>query len=143
MDDTQLARRFDDLAVQVHEWTDSAVALDEGHFPNEMLNELTDLIDELKVFLDEAGDNYGRTEITELFVTPEMAEVIDRFPRVRKYLERAWGAQLTDLIKEEGEFEIPGGDDDVDDPFMGENQLSRSGRLPRVLADRPPTSRGQ
>lgn len=115
MDDTQLARRFDDLAVQVHEWTDSAVALDEGHFPNEMLNELTDLIDELKLFVDEAGESYGRTEITELFVTPEMAEVIDRFPRVRKYLERAWGAQLTDLIQEEGKFEIPGGDDDDDE----------------------------
>ena len=43
MDDTQLERRFDELAVQVHDWTESAVALDEGHFPNEMLNELVNL----------------------------------------------------------------------------------------------------
>lgn len=103
MNDPQLDQRFDALAVQVHEWTDSAVALDEGHFPNEMLNELTDLIDELKAFLDEAGSSYGRAEVTELFVTPEMAEVIQRFSRVRRQLERAWGAQLTDLIQEEGE----------------------------------------
>jgi hypothetical protein len=103
MTDPKLDQRFDTLAVQVHEWTDSAVALDEGHFPNELLNELSDLIDELKAFLEEAGPAYGRQDITELFVTPEMAEVIQRFSRVRKQLERAWGAQLTDLIQEEGE----------------------------------------
>lgn len=103
MNDSQLEHRFDTLAVQVHDWTDSAVALDEGHFPNELLNELSDLIDELKAFLEEAGSSYKRADVTELFVTPEMAEVIQRFPRVRKALERAWGAQLTDLIQEEGE----------------------------------------
>lgn len=103
MNDPQLDQRFDSLAVQVNDWTDSAVALDEGHFPNELLNELSDLIDELKAFLDEAGPDYGRAEITELFVTPEMAEVIQRFSRVRKQLERAFGSQLTDLIQEEGE----------------------------------------
>ena len=103
MNDPQLDQRFDSLAVQVHDWTDSAVALDEGHFPNELLNELSDLIDELKAFLEEAGSSYGRADVTELFVTPEMAEIIQRFSRVRKQLERAWGAQLTDLIQEEGE----------------------------------------
>ena len=113
MRDPQLDQRFDALAVQVHDWTASAVALDEGHFPNEMLNELSDLIDELKAFLDEAGSSYGRQDVTELFVTPEMAEVITRFSRVRKQLERAWGAQLTDLIEEEGEGF--GMDDDDED----------------------------
>ena len=83
MNDPQLDQRFDSLAVQVHDWTDSAVALDEGHFPNELLNELADLIDELKAFLEEAGPSYGRADVTELFVTPEMAEVIQRFSRVR------------------------------------------------------------
>lgn len=113
MKDPQLDQRFDALAVQVHEWTDSAVALDEGHFPNELLNELSDLIDELKVFLEEAGSAYGRQDIAELFVTPEMAEVIQRFPRVRKQLERAWGTQLTDLIQEEGEgYSSPDEEDD-------------------------------
>ena len=115
MNDSQLDQRFDSLAVQVHDWTDSAVALDEGHFPNEMLNELADLIDELKAFLDEADSSYKRADVTELFVTPEMAEVIQRFPRVRKALERAWGAQLTDLIQEEGEgFGTLEEDDDED-----------------------------
>lgn len=114
MKDPQLDQRFDVLAVQVHDWTDSAVALDEGHFPNEMLNELSDLLDDLKAFLEEAGPSYGRADVTELFVTPEMAEVIQRFPRVRKQLERAWGAQLTDLIQEEGEG-FGGLDEDEDD----------------------------
>lgn len=114
MDDPQLERRFDELAVQVHDWTESAVALDEGHFPNEMLNELSDIIDELKEFLAESDEKYGRRELTELFVTPEMAEVIQRFSRVRRQLERAWGAQLTDLIEEEGEGFTPLDEDDED-----------------------------
>jgi len=102
MNDSRLEQRFDTLAVQVHDWTESALSLDEGHFPSEMLNDLEDLIEELKAFLEEAEDSYKRKDITELFITPEMADVIDRFPRVRKQLERAWGAQLTDLIEEEG-----------------------------------------
>ena len=101
MTDPQLEQRFDALAVQVHDWTESALALDEGHFPSELLNDLEDLIEELKAFLEEA-DDYERKDITELFVTPEMAEVIERFPKVRRQLERAWGAQLTELIEEEG-----------------------------------------
>ena len=103
MSDPQMDQRFDALAVQVHEWTESAVALDEGHFPTELLSDLEDLIDELKAFLDEAEASYDRKDVTELFVTPEMAEVIHRFPRVRRQLERAWGSQLTELIEEEGE----------------------------------------
>ncbi|CAN5814589.1 hypothetical protein BH23GEM6_BH23GEM6_08000 [soil metagenome] len=102
MNDSRLEQRFDTLAVQVHDWTESALSLDEGHFPSEMLNDLEDLIEELKAFLEEAEDSYKRKDVTELFITPEMADVIDRFPRVRKQLERAWGAQLTDLIEEEG-----------------------------------------
>ena len=103
MSDPQLERRFDALAVQVHDWTESALALDEGHFPTELLSDLEDLIEELKAFLDDAEGSYDRKDVTELFVTPEMAEVIQRFPRVRRNLERAWGPALTDLIDEEGE----------------------------------------
>jgi hypothetical protein len=103
MSDTELDRRFDALAVQVHEWTESALALDEGHFPSELLSDLEDLLEELKAFLDEAEESYERKDVTELFVNPEMAEVIHRFPRVKRYLERAWGSQLMDLIEEEGE----------------------------------------
>lgn len=103
MNDPQMDRRFDALAVQVHEWTESALALDEGHFPSELLSDLRDLIEELKAFLDEAEAAYDRKDVTELFVTPEMAEIITRFPRVRRLLESAWGPQLMELIEEEGE----------------------------------------
>lgn len=102
MNDRRLEQRFDALAVQVHDWTESALALDEGHFPSELLSDLEDLIEELKGFLEDAESSYSRKDVTELFVTPEMADVIERFPRVRRQLERAWGAQLTDLIEEEG-----------------------------------------
>lgn len=102
MADPKLDQRFDSLAVQVHDWTESALALDEGHFPSELLSDLEDLIDELKAFLEDAESSYERKDVTELFVSPEMADVIERFPRVRRQLERAWGAQLTDLIEEEG-----------------------------------------
>lgn len=111
MSDPQMDQRFDALAVQVHEWTESAVALDEGHFPSELLSDLEDLIEELKAFLDEDGSSYERKDVMELFVTPEMAEVVQRFPRVRRQLERAWGSQLMDLIEEEGEG-FAGLDDD-------------------------------
>lgn len=94
--------RFDDLVGQVHDWVESAVALDVGHFPNELLSDLQDLVEELKSFLEEESESYNRADVTELFVTPEMAEVIGRFPRVRRLIESAWGAQLADLIEEEG-----------------------------------------
>ena len=115
MNDPQMDRRFDALAVQVHEWTESALALDEGHFPSELLNDLEDLIEELKAFLEEVETGYDRKDVTELFITPEMAEVIHRFPRVRRNLERAWGSQLMDLIDEEGEGFGSGGDDEEED----------------------------
>lgn len=114
MSDRKLEQRFDGLAVQLHEWTESALALDEGHFPSELLSDLDDLLEEFKGFLEDAEGSYERKDVTELFVTPEMADVIDRFPKVRRYLERAWGAQLTDLIEEEGAG-FGGLDDDDDD----------------------------
>jgi hypothetical protein len=108
--------RFDELVSQVHDWVESAVALDAGHFPNELLSDLRDLIEDLKTFLDEdEGANYKRSDVTELFVTPEMAEVMERFPRVRRLLESAWGSQLTDLIEEEGTGFEPLDDDEDDD----------------------------
>jgi hypothetical protein len=112
MNDPRLEQQFDSLAVQVHDWTESALALDEGHFTNELLSDLDDLIEELKAFLDEAESSYDRKDVTELWVTPEMAEVIQRFPRVRRHLERAWGSQLTELIDEEGEGFVGFEDDD-------------------------------
>ncbi len=114
MKSAQADERFDTLVAQVHEWVESAVALDAGHFPSELLSDLRDLIEELKEFLDEEGSSYERKDVTELFVTPEMAEVIQRFPRVRRLMESSWGAQLTELIEEEGGgFE--GFDDEEDD----------------------------
>ncbi|HET8657072.1 MAG TPA: hypothetical protein VFL93_16220 [Longimicrobiaceae bacterium] len=113
MNDPRMDHRFDALAVQVHEWTESAVALDEGHFPSELLSDLDDIIEELKAFLDEAGSSYDRREVVEPFITPEMAEVVHRFPRVRRHLERAWGPSLMDLIDEEGEgYSSPEDDED-------------------------------
>jgi hypothetical protein len=115
MSNSDTDQRFDNLVAQVHEWTEAAVALDEGHFPNEMLREFEDLTEELKTFLEEEeSGNYDRSSVTELFITPEMAEIIERFPRVRRMVERAWGARLTDLIEEEaGGFGAL--DDDEDD----------------------------
>ena len=103
MSNPQMDQRFDTLAVQVHEWTESALALDEGHFPTELLSDLDDLNDELKAFLEEEDSGYGKTDVTELFISPEMAEIVHRFPRVRRHIERAWGSQLMELIDEEGE----------------------------------------
>lgn len=101
MKSAQADERFDSLVSQVHEWVESAVALDAGHFPSELLSDLQDLIEELKTFLEDEG-GYERQDVTELFVTPEMAEVIQRFPRVRRMMESSWGTQLTEQIEEEG-----------------------------------------
>lgn len=111
---SQTEERFDALAAQVYDWVESAVALDAGHFPNELLSDLGDLMDELKSFLDEEG-GYKRSEVTELFITPEMAEVVDRFPKVRRMLEGAWGAQLLDTIAEESAGIEPLDEEDEED----------------------------
>lgn len=103
--------RFDLLVSQVHDWVESAVALDEGHFPSELLSDLRDLIEELKEYLEEEGAG-RREEVLEVFVSPEMAEIMHRFPRVRRLLESAWGSGLTDQIEEESGFDP---DDDEDD----------------------------
>jgi hypothetical protein len=98
----------------VHDWVESAVALAEGHFPSELLSDLRDLIEELKAFLDDDETSaYSRSDVLETFVTPEMGEVMGRFPRVRRLLESAWGSQLTDQIEEESlGFESPEEDDE-------------------------------
>lgn len=116
MRNARAEERFDELVSQVHDWVESAVALDEGHFPNELLSDLRDLIEELKSFLDEdEGANYKRNDVMELFITPEMAEIMHRFPRVKRLLESAWGSQLTDLIEEEAAGFEPLDDDDDDE----------------------------
>ena len=111
MADSRDDERFDQLVSQVHDWVESAVALDEGHFPSELLSDLRDLIEELKEYLEEEGAG-RREEVLEVFVSPEMAEVMHRFPRVRRLLESAWGSGLTDQIEEESGFDP---DDDEDD----------------------------
>ena len=111
MPETRDDERFDQLVSQVHDWVESAVALDEGHFPSELLSDLRDLIEELKEYLEEEGAG-RREEVLEVFVSPEMAEIMHRFPRVRRLLESAWGSGLTDQIEEESGFDP---DDDEDD----------------------------
>jgi|tagenome__1003787_1003787.scaffolds.fasta_scaffold20982629_1 hypothetical protein len=111
MADSREDERFDQLVSQVHDWVESAVALDEGHFPSELLSDLRDLIEELKEYLEDEGAG-RRDEVLEVFVSPEMAEIMHRFPRVRRLLESAWGSGLTDQIEEESGFDP---DDDEDD----------------------------
>ncbi|HVG44794.1 MAG TPA: hypothetical protein VM890_08690 [Longimicrobium sp.] len=111
MAETREDERFDQLVSQVHDWVESAVALDEGHFPSELLSDLRDLIEELKEYLEEEGAG-RREEVLEVFVSPEMAEIMHRFPRVRRLLESAWGSGLTDQIEEESGFDPDDEDDD-------------------------------
>ena len=113
MSDSRVDQRFDELVSQVHDWVESAVALDEGHFPSELLSDLRDLIEELKSFMDdEESSEYSRADVLEVFITPEMGEVMHRFPRVRRLLEQAWGSQLTEQIEEESLGFEPEDDDD-------------------------------
>jgi len=112
MADSREDERFDQLVSQVHDWVESAVALDEGHFPSELLSDLRDLIEELKEYLEDEGAG-RRDEVLEVFVSPEMAEIMHRFPRVRRLLESAWGSGLTDQIEEESGFD-PADDDDAE-----------------------------
>jgi hypothetical protein len=111
MADSREDERFDQLVSQVHDWVESAVALDEGHFPSELLSDLRDLIEELKEYLEDEGAG-RREEVLEVFVSPEMAEIMHRFPRVRRLLESAWGSGLTDQIEEESGFDPDDDDDD-------------------------------
>jgi hypothetical protein len=96
--------RFDVLAAEVSDWTESAVALDAGHFPKELLSDLEDLIEELKGLVEEEP-GYDHFDVTELFVNPEMNEIVERFPRVRRMLEGAWGSRLLELLEEESGME--------------------------------------
>lgn len=113
MGDPQVDARFDGLASAAHDWVDSAVALDEGHFPTELLSDLRDIIAELKDYLEE--NEVSRRQVLELFATPEMAEVMGRFPRVRRMLESAWGSQFTDMLEEEGAYGYESEEEDDDE----------------------------
>ncbi|HYW11761.1 MAG TPA: hypothetical protein VE871_07375 [Longimicrobium sp.] len=116
MSNSRVDQKFDELVSQVHDWVESAVALDEGHFPSELVSDLRDLIEELKVFLeDDDSSEYTRNDVLEIFITPEMGEVMHRFPKVRRLLEGAWGSTLIDSIEEESMGFDPEGDDDDDD----------------------------
>jgi hypothetical protein len=96
-------QQLDALTAQLHEWTESALSLDEGHFPRELLNELEDILSELKTVLDENASEVDKREVTEQFVNPEMAEVVERFPKVRRVLERALGSEFMEQLAEEAE----------------------------------------
>lgn len=116
MSNSRVDQKFDELVSQVHDWVESAVALDEGHFPSELVSDLRDLIEELKAFLDDDDSSeYTRNDVLEIFITPEMGEVMHRFPKVRRLLESAWGSTLIDSIEEESMGFDPEGDDDDDD----------------------------
>jgi len=106
-------RQVDALAAQLHDWTEAALALDEAHFPREMLNELDDLVTELKALIDEDPAGPDQNGITEQFINPEMAEVVGRFPRVRRLLERALGSEFLEQLSEES-GELGALDDDED-----------------------------
>jgi hypothetical protein len=105
-------QQLDALAAQLHDWTESALALDEGHFPRELLNELEDVLTELKTFMEESATEEDRRGITEQMVNPEMAEVVGRFPRVRRLLERALGSEFMEQLQEEAEGFGPIDEDD-------------------------------
>jgi hypothetical protein len=100
---TRMDQQLDALTAQLHEWTESALSLDEGHFPRELLNELEDILSELKTVLDESASGDDKREVTEQFVNPEMAEVVERFPKVRRVLERALGSEFMEQLAEEAE----------------------------------------
>jgi|DewCreStandDraft_1066081.scaffolds.fasta_scaffold11154_2 hypothetical protein len=91
--------RFDAAVAQLQEWIEAAVALDEGHFPRELLAELQDLLAEMKALVDDGV--VSEEQAREAFVSIEMAEIAERFPRVRRLLERAWGPALTEALEEE------------------------------------------
>jgi len=115
MSDSKVDQRFDELVSQVHDWVESAVALDEGHFPSELLSDLRDLVEELKAFMDDdESKEYTRADVLEVFVTPETGEVMHRFPKVRRLLEQAFGSQLIEQIEEES-LGFESDDDDDDD----------------------------
>jgi predicted transcriptional regulator len=96
-------QQLDALTAQLQEWTESALALDEGHFPRELLSELEDIISELKALMDENPNEIDRRVVTEQFISPEMAEVVERFPKVRRVLERALGSEFMEMLQEEGD----------------------------------------
>ncbi len=104
--------QLDAVTAQLHDWMEAALALDEGHFPREMLNELEDIVGELKSLLDDNPSEFDRRTVTDQFVNPEMAEVVERFPRVRRLLERALGGEFMEQLQEEGESFSPIEDDD-------------------------------
>lgn len=91
--------RFDAAVAQLQEWIEAAVALDEGHFPRELLAELQDLLADMKTLVDEGV--VTEEQAREAFVSLEMAEIAERFPRVRRLLEQAWGPALTEALEEE------------------------------------------
>lgn len=94
--------RFDDLAAEVQDWADSVLAIDERQCPSELRHELDDLVEECKSLLDEVGAREQDRYLRAVFASAEMAEVVDRYARIRRTLEDAIGPELLELIEEEG-----------------------------------------
>lgn len=113
MRDTRTDERYDVLASEIHDWVESALSLGPGHFPGELLHDLTDLTDATTDLAEERGED-ARDLAVELFSTPEMAEVSQRFSRVRAVLTEAWGRGAVEQIEEAGrsEFDEFGSEDD-------------------------------
>ena len=106
-------QEFDAITSQLHEWTEAALALDAGHFPRELVNELEDIVAEMKAFIEDQDSDEVRQELATEFVNPEMAEVATRFPKVSRMLERVLGAEFIEELEAEAEgFIHP---DDADD----------------------------
>lgn len=96
-------QELDAVTAQLLEWTESALSLDEGHFPRELLNELEDILAELRSLMEGNLSASDRRAVTDEFVNPEMAEVVERFPSVRRVLQRALGTEFMEQLSEEGE----------------------------------------
>lgn len=106
-------QEFDAITSQLHEWTEAALALDAGHFPRELINELEDIVAEMKALIEDHDSDDFRQDFASEFVNPEMAEVATRFPKVSRMLERVLGAEFIEELEEEAEgFTHP---DDGDD----------------------------
>lgn len=106
-------QEYDAVTSQLHEWTEAALALDAGHFPRELINELEDIVAEMKALIDNADSDEFRHDLASEFVNPEMAEVATRFPKVSRMLERVLGSDFIEELEVEAEgFVHP---DDADD----------------------------
>ena len=106
-----MSNELEEITDQLHEWTDAALALDDGHFPQELLHELEDLISEFRAAFEDNPD-VDRGTYEEMLLTPEMAEVVGRFDRLSRMLEKVLGSDFIERLEEEREGFVPPFDED-------------------------------